>query len=360
MAFFGIFCKFWYSITTILSIFIHIAMKLIVLIFVLIMFIVGCSSSPDKINNSGFEVTESWSIPKEDIIGPYSPFPLVTSSSFVNINQVNYTNNHLVALVSLDSDELRAYPNSFIGKYEIINDQYQNQKFAITHCPLTGSTTCWDRIIDGNIITIKASGYLYNDNVMPTDIETGSIWSQMLMRGVTGVYDLAFHETYNLIETDWRTVKELFPYAKIYNEIVDENQIPIEDPNTEPTNREYYRYGILSGAVKPNIHIFKYNLFDTDNDNELILIETNVQGRRTLVIGNESRNFVTSYFVNSDREYFVNDPNSFQFNDSLGNVYNAVGLVIEGPDKDLQLQSPKAYTATWVAWQDFFENFTEY
>lgn len=298
----------------------------------------------------------SFSIPEADVLGPYSPFPLVTNSSFASVDDVGYPDNHLTALISLGPDELRAYPNAFIGLYEVINNEFEDKKYALTHCPLTGSTVCWDREIDGETMTIKASGYLFHDNIMPTDVESGSIWSQMLMRGVSGKHDFKSHGTYNVVETDWKTVKTQFPDAKIYNEIVEDAESGI-NVETEPTNRDFYRYGILSGINNIVVHVFNYDLFEKEG---LTLLSTLITGKKVLVVGNKELNFVSAYFVDNATEYSQDTTNSFNFKDNKGNIYNALGLIIDGPDKNFQLDSPKAYTAAWVAWQDFFEDFVIY
>jgi hypothetical protein len=238
----------------------------------------------------------------------------------------------------------------------VINNEYGTSKYALSHCPITGSTICFDRIIEGNTLTLKASGYLFNDNLMPIDIETGSIWSQMLIRGVRGTHDLKFPHTLNIVETDWRTVKTHFPKAKVYNEFVENAEIGV-DIETEPTNRDFYRYGILSGINTIIVHTFNYDLFRGEG---LQLKTTVITGKKVLVVGNEDLNFISSYFVDGKVNYFVDSSNPFHFKDDLGNTYNAMGLVVDGPDKNLQLASPKAYTAAWAAWQDFFDNFKIY
>ncbi|NNE77398.1 MAG: DUF3179 domain-containing protein [Pricia sp.] len=333
-------------------------MKYIMFLICTVGFIISCSSDSVetvKMDEEEIEVIEnSWSVPQSEVLGPYSPFPLVTNSSFVSVDEVNYPDNHLTALISLGPDEIRAYPNAFFALYEVINNDYEDKIYALTHCPLTGSTICWDRNIDGETHTIKASGYLFKDNLMPTDIETGSIWSQMLMRGVSGKHDQKRHNIYNTIETDWKTVKTQFPEAKVYNEVVEGAQLG-QDVETEPTNRNFYRYGILSGVNNITVHIYSYDLFEGMG---LTLKTTLITGKKVLVVGNKASNFISSYFVDNDTEFSVDETNSFNFIDNKANTYNALGLVIEGPDKDLQLDSPKAYTATWVAWQDLFEDFT--
>lgn len=323
--------------------------------------IIGCTSTePVEIDfteqSEDKKVEISWSVPKSEVLGPYSPFPLVTSSSFIRVDEVSYPENHLTTLVSLGPNELRAYPNAFIAKYEVINNEFESKKYALTHCPLTGSTICFDRILNDATLTIKASGYLFNNNLMPTDVESGSVWSQMLMRGVSGKYDLEFPNSYNAIETDWKTVKTHFPTAKVYNEFVEGAEEGV-DVETEPTNRDFYRYGILSGINNIVVHIFSYELFEAEN---LTLRNAVITGKKVLVVGNKNLNFISSYYINGTTEFSVDNSRPFHFKDDKGNVYNAMGLVIEGPDKNVQLASPKAYTASWVAWQDLFEDFKIY
>lgn len=129
------------------------------------------------------------------------------------------------------------------------------------------------------------------------------------------------------------------------------------DVETEPTKRDFHRYGILSGVKKVTVHIFSYDLFDTES---LILKTAFISGGTVLVIGNKNRNFISSYFVSGNTEFSVDPTDTMRFIDNKGNTYNAMGLVVKGPNKNLQLDSPKAYTAAWEAWQDFFENIVIY
>lgn len=324
--------------------------------------LVSCSSgTTDDIQsslkeNEPSEIESTWSIPRDEVLGPYQPFPLVTDSAFINVNEVGYSENHLTTLISFGPDELRAYPNGFIAKYEIINNEFEDKKYALTHCPITSSTLCFDRNLDGQILTFKASGYLFNDNLMPTDIETGSIWSQMMMRGVSGTYDRRVPYTFNAVETDWGTVKSHFPEARVYNEFVEDAETST-NTEAEPTNRDFHRYGILSGVDKITVHIFDYNLFDSKT---LIIKKIFINGRNVIIVGNKDLNFVSSYYVSDRTGFSTYQNNPLNFQDSSGNKFNAMGLVIEGPDKGVQLDSPKAYTAAWSAWQNFFDNLIIY
>ena len=90
------------------------------------------------------------------------------------------------------------------------------------------------------------------------------------------------------------------------------------------------------------------------------MITATISGRKIIVVGNKNLNFISSYIVEDKKDYVPNDKYSFTFRDNLDNTYNAMGLVIAGPDKDQQLASPTAYSASWNEWQDIFENFEIY
>ena len=63
---------------------------------------------------------------------------------------------------------------------------------------------------------------LAQENLMPLDVKSGNIWSQMLLRrfqGDAGMGEVfAFRElsTFPLIETVWLTVRDHFPEARVY------------------------------------------------------------------------------------------------------------------------------------------------
>jgi len=75
--------------------------------------------------------------------------------------------------------EVRAYPHSVLDWHEVINDQVEHTPFAVIYCPLTGTASVWDRVVDGQETSFGVSGLLYNSNVLPFDRATNSIWTQL-------------------------------------------------------------------------------------------------------------------------------------------------------------------------------------
>ncbi len=117
-------------------------------------------------------------------------------------------------------DEYIAYPHAILNWHEIINAQIANKYFSVIYCPLTGTGTVWDRKIDGQVTTFGVSGLLYNNNIIPYDRWTASNWTQMKQHCVNGSLIGTEAETFSVVETTWRTWKQMY------------NQPRIVDPST--------------------------------------------------------------------------------------------------------------------------------
>lgn len=71
--------------------------------------------------------------------------------------------------------------------HEVVNDDVNDLKVAITYCPLTGTAIGWDRQLNKNVITtFGVSGFLFNTNLMPYNRRTNSLWSQQRLECVNG------------------------------------------------------------------------------------------------------------------------------------------------------------------------------
>ena len=66
-----------------------------------------------------------------------------------------------------EDNEVKIYPHPILDWHEIINDGIGDKKYALTYCPLTGTSLAWDRTINGQETTFGVSGLLYNTNLMP-------------------------------------------------------------------------------------------------------------------------------------------------------------------------------------------------
>jgi len=80
----------------------------------------------------------------------------------------------------------RAYPIAILNWHEIVNDEIDGQRFAVTYCPLCGTAVAFDATIDGRPTDFGVSGLLYNSDVLLYDRDTESLWSQILSKSVSG------------------------------------------------------------------------------------------------------------------------------------------------------------------------------
>jgi len=167
------------------------------------------------IPNQGESVqgTDDWLIPRDKVqVGaPKEAIPSIDSPDFVRVRTTKVgdpdnflDDSELVILVNINGVH-HVYPHNILNWHEIVNDEIDNTQFAVVFCPLTGTSTVWNRTIDGVTSTYGVSGFLYNSNVVPYDRVSGSNWSQMLQLSVNGALKGTKSENIFVIETNYAT-----------------------------------------------------------------------------------------------------------------------------------------------------------
>ncbi|MFK5958986.1 MAG: DUF3179 domain-containing (seleno)protein [Lutibacter sp.] len=309
---------------------------------ILLLLIYSCSNSNSE--NTNLETIDTIST---DLTGALNLFPLALNPDFTSVSKVNLADGALVGIVNFSS-EIRVYPYSFIVHNEVVNDEFQGVKYAISYCPITKSSLAFSRSE-----TFRASGYLYKDNLAPWDEKTESIWSQMLIKAIQGEKSNTRFNTIPVVETTWKTVKEYFPNAKVVSsEIFSSKEEPSggDSTNSEnaPSSNELV-YGILDDFN--NIRIFKYSNFSNDST-----INLTIQGQKYIVYGNSSKHIINAFKVENFEDYTViEDEFPFVLKQINGIKYDVLGRGTNG----VSLEKPKyAYVAIWSAWLEFYDNFT--
>jgi Protein of unknown function (DUF3179) len=77
-----------------------------------------------------------------------------------------------------------AYPLDLLSFHEVVNDG----PLAVTWCPLCRTALAFDREVRGHTLTLGVSGLLLHANQVLYDRETGSLWSQLAERALSGRY----------------------------------------------------------------------------------------------------------------------------------------------------------------------------
>lgn len=144
--------------------------------------------------------------------------------SFVNWNQRDYIENEfytaedeIVVGVKVNG-EVKFYPQKIFDYHEIINDVIGGEPVAVIYCPFTATTTAWGRTINGVETTFGVSGYLFNNNIMPYDRNSVSVWSQMQNACVHGPQRGDLPVNYPVLESKWSSWKLMYKDMKVLSD----------------------------------------------------------------------------------------------------------------------------------------------
>ena len=137
---------------------------------------------------NGFDVSNS-SISADEILGggpPKDGIPALSNPELINAVDATYLQpNDRIIGIEIDGIA-RAYPISILNWHEIVNDQINNQQFAVTYCPLCGTGVAFSSNVAGEVTEFGVSGLLYNSDVLLYDRNTESLWSQIMAEAVAG------------------------------------------------------------------------------------------------------------------------------------------------------------------------------
>jgi len=255
----------------------------------------------------GFDFTKH-SIPPEEILSggpPKDAIPAILDPHFVTAEQATFLNAHDVVIGVVEGKTAKAYPLRILNWHEIVNDDIDSVSLAILYCPLTGSGMAWSRALPNNAITtFGVSGLLYNANLIPYDRATNSNWSQMRLQCVQGALSGKFAATYPLVETTWKTWKEMFPETPVIASKTGYSRpygtYPYGDYKTDPLlifpvsnvdtrlPRKERIHGIIVGD---KTKVFRIQSFPDD----IGALHDTFNGIDIIVVGSKDKNFVVSY-----------------------------------------------------------------
>ena len=132
-------------------------------------------------------------VPKDGIPALVDP-PVSTAAELAEAAARSRRGKYLV-----DSDRVigveiagaaRAYPLRLLVWHEVVNDRLGGRPIAVTYNPLCDSAVVFDRQVGSETLTFGVSGLLFNSNLLMYDRRPSpqpeSLWSQLLLRAVTG------------------------------------------------------------------------------------------------------------------------------------------------------------------------------
>ncbi len=221
-------------------------------------------------SKNGFDLSNT-SIKKSEIIsgGPRRDgIPSINHPKFIEAKKVNYLKDSDIVIGLTRGNITRAYPTRILVWHEIVNDIIDNDPVVITYCPLCGTGMVFKRQINGKLVSFGVSGLLYRSDVLMYDRKTNSLWSQLLMKAVSGT---AIGTTLEWLPSEystWKAWRQKYPNGKVlsletgytrdyrsggvYADYRSSNNIMFPVPQTrhELSNKELVIGVILNGKAK--------------------------------------------------------------------------------------------------------------
>ncbi len=182
--------------------------KLIIAVSSCLLLIVGCAEGQST-SILGFEIEDPL-IPVAEIKRggpPKDGIPSIDTPVFSSSDQYDhFSDKHRVLGVNRHGIA-KAYPIGILNWHEIVNDEFDGEPVVVTYCPLCGSGVAFSSEVGDEVLTFGVSGLLYNSDVLLYDRETESLWSQILMKAISGQYkgtDLKMLPTANTTLGEWK------------------------------------------------------------------------------------------------------------------------------------------------------------
>ncbi len=154
-----------------------------------------------------FDITRH-SIPIQEILSggpPRDGIPALNNPKFISASKGDrFLGKHDKVLAIEYNGVAKAYPIRILNWHEVVNDDFNGKPLLVTWCPLCMSGIAYDPQNAGARLIFGVSGKVYKSNLLMYDRETGSLWSQMLQKAVTGPLAGAALKMIPVEHTTWK------------------------------------------------------------------------------------------------------------------------------------------------------------
>jgi hypothetical protein len=177
------------------------------------------ASAPAAQTLNGFDLSDALVNPGDIHQGgpPKDGIPAIDRPKFVAAGEARMNPGERVLGIARNG-EAKAYPVRILNWHEVVNDTVGGEPVAVTYCPLCGSGVTFARAVHGKERSFGVSGLLYNSDVLLYDRETGSLWSQILGKAVTGPANGAKLAVLPTAHTSWEDWVRRHPDTLVLSE----------------------------------------------------------------------------------------------------------------------------------------------
>jgi len=347
----------------------------IVFLFVAPLVLTACDSGPSSAVTSpagsgGFDLN-SCTIPTDRLVDGgvgKDGIPALTNPALAEPGSpvVDYLAESDRVIGVLFGDEPLAVPHNILWHHEVVNiDNWGGETFAVTYCPLTGSSLVFDRsAADG--AEFGVSGLLFQNNLVMYDRNNQeSLWPQMNRQANCGAAEGTALSMLPAIEMTWGRWKALHPETKVvaentgFDRVYEARGYPYGNYENEDNSRLLFDMPIDDRRLPKERLLGIPNgsgggvavPFGALNDGTPArVVSVAVGGTEKTVFW--SRDARTAMAFETSSTFTVDNGRIVDV--GTGSVWSVEGRAVEGPRKGERL-SPveEAYVAFWFAWAAF-------
>ena len=268
----------------------------------------------------------------------------------------------------LFGDQALAVPHNILWHHEIINiDDFAGRTFAVTLCPLTGSTLAFDRsAVDG--AEFGVSGLLFNNNLLMFDRrEDESLWPQMSRGATCGANVGTDLDLLPVMVMTWGHWTEIHPDTKVVSSETGHSRdytargypygnynapnndrllfdIPIDD--RRPPKERLLGIPVEDGGLA-------IPFGELDDGSTARVVEVTAGGREVVVFWNQDARGAMAYRPMLDGQplSFSATENGRFVDDQTGRTWTLDGRALDGSARLDPVET--AYMSFWFAWPVF-------
>ena len=268
-----------------------------------------------------------------------------------------------------------AVPHNILWWHEIVNFDDFGSPFAVTYCPLTGSSMVFDRsAIEG--ADLGVSGLLFHNNLMMfnrrSDGTQESLFPQMLRTARCGPLDGQPLELLPSMEIRWKAWKELHPETLVVSgirerggdyefypyadyEVIDNAQTLF--PHVELDTRRPPKERVL-GIPRDHGHGMAYPFTVLESRGDVVAVHDDVQGSPVVVFWSTRARAAVAYEPRANGQALTFEVRDGRFFDvETRSEWTLDGSAVAGPHEGAALDPVReAYMAFWFAWATFHPN----
>ena len=244
----------------------------------------------------------------------------------------------MVLAVEINGDA-RAYPIEPLVSYEIVNDVVGGVPVAITWCPLCYTGLVYERMWEGQTLTLGVQGALYKGAQTWWDHETGSIWSQVFGEALDGPLDGARLKPVVASLTPWGSWLEQHPTTLVLKQ-----RLSLTAPNSAFHNQRLPKDIWVIGVERDGAAAGFY----FDETARLGVQQAVVGDTPVVAFAEPERRLVRIYEARFNRRHLTFSSDGTELTDrETGSRWDALsGLATSGPLEGATL-TPVPYFSIW-------------